>query len=79
MPWHHIIWTDLAREKIAANGVTEEEVEYVVLTARKAGRSRSTGRPIYIGWTSTGRHLVIPFRWLDDHRLTIEIITAYAP
>jgi len=77
MPWLDVIWTDIALEKIAANHVTEDEVEEVVLSAIAEGRSRSTGRPTYTGFTSAGRRIFVVFRRLDS--MTIEIITAYEP
>jgi uncharacterized DUF497 family protein len=77
MPWRHLIWTDIACEKIAAHGVSEHEVEEVVLTARCMTFSRSSGLPLYIGHTHAGRRLCVVFREVDE--VTIEILTAYEP
>lgn len=77
MPWLHVIWTDIAQEKIAAHAVTEAEVEHVVLHVEATNQSRSTGRPIFIGRTQAGRRLCVVCEWLDE--VTVEIITAYEP
>lgn len=77
MSWLDVIWTGLALEKIAAHGVTTDEVEHVILHASAEGRSRSSGLPTYAGFTAAGRRLYVVFRRIDA--ATIEVVTAYEP
>src|SRR5947208_4788295 len=44
------------------HGVTKEEVEEVFQNATDADTSRSSGRPVVFGDTSTGRHLLVALR-----------------
>jgi hypothetical protein len=39
--------------------------------------SRSSGRPITFGYTSSGRYLAVVWEHVDDNPLTIYPITAY--
>ena len=64
---------------LAENDVTPAEFEEVL--SRPEGRddvSRTTGRPVRFGWTSTGKHLIIVFEIADDGGFVIvRPITAY--
>jgi uncharacterized DUF497 family protein len=60
---------------IAEHDVSREEVEEVGLHPHTLDRSRSTGRHIAIGETSTGRMLIVVFDELEDSM--IYPITAY--
>jgi len=62
-------------QHIADHGVSREEVEEVVFHPHSLDRSRSTGRHIAIGETSTGRMLIVVFEEVDDS--TVYPITAY--
>lgn len=77
MPWVEFIWTETALTKIAANHVTQEEAEHVVREARAVRSSRSSGRPLAIGYTPAGRRIAVVFEWLDS--LTVQPITAFDP
>ncbi len=75
MPLDSIIW-DLDDDPngnvqhCAEHGVTKEEVEEVFQNATDADISRSSGRPVAFGDTSTGRHLMVVYEEIDArHRL----------
>jgi uncharacterized DUF497 family protein len=78
-----IIW-DLVEDPdgnvqhIAAHGITVEEVEEVLLDRDSEDTtSRSSGRPITFGYTSSGRYLAVVWEHVDDDLLTIYPVTAY--
>jgi len=80
MSFASIIWDldddpDGNVQHCAAHGVTKEEVEEVLQNATDADISRSSGRPVVFGDTSTGRHLVVVYEEVDDD--TVYPITAY--
>jgi uncharacterized DUF497 family protein len=60
---------------IAEHSDTQEEVEEVLANATDADTSASTGRPAVFGDTSTGKHLIVVFKEIDEH--TCYPITAY--
>ena len=62
-------------QHLADHGVSREEFEEIIFHPHAFDRSRSTGRHIAIGETSTGRTLIVVFDELDDS--TIYPITAY--
>jgi hypothetical protein len=63
---------------IAMNGITMEEVEEVLLNENNpVGESRSSGRPITIGETSTGRRIAVVWEQALDNPLVIRPVTAY--
>lgn len=59
----------------AEHGVTKEEVEEIFERAQDADVSRSSGRPVVFGETSTGRHLMIVFEHVDAD--TVYPVTAF--
>lgn len=60
----------------AANTASrKEEVEEVLEAAEDADVSRSSGRPVVFGATSTGRHLIVVYEEVDSD--TVYPITAY--
>jgi uncharacterized DUF497 family protein len=61
-------------QHIAQHGVTKEEVEEVFENASDADVSRTTGRPVVFGETSTGKHLMVVFEEVDAD--TVYPITA---
>lgn len=81
MPNVLIIWNDEIIEYLLQHGVTmeefEEEFEEVVLQARKVERSRSSGRPIVFGPTSTGKFLACVFEYVSDDKYEIVPVTAF--
>jgi hypothetical protein len=80
MPFAVIIW-DLDDDPegnvwhFAEHNVTKEEVEDVFENATDADLSRSSGRPVVFGDTSTGRHLLVVYEEIDPE--TVYPITAY--
>lgn len=79
MAYETIIW-DLEDDPegnvqhIAEHGVTVEEVEEVLANALDDDVSRSSGRPVVFGDTSTGKHLIVVFEEIDAE--TVYPITA---
>lgn len=59
----------------ADHGVTKEEIEEVFENAMDVDVSRSSGRPVVFGETSTGRHLMVVYESVDAN--TVYPITAY--
>lgn len=62
-------------QHIAEHGVTKEEVEEVLRQPEGVEASRSSGRPIAFGETSTGRLLAVVYELIDDD--TAYPITAF--
>lgn len=80
MPFDSIIWDldddpDGNVHHCAEHGVTREEVEEVFENATDTDISRSSGRPVVFGDTSTGRHLMVVFEQIDED--TVYPVTAY--
>ena len=80
MPFDSIIW-DLDDDPegnvrhCAEHGVAKEEVEEVFQNPTDADISRSSGRPVVFGDTSTGRHLMMVYEEIDAD--TVYPVTAY--
>ena len=65
-------------QHIAAHDITIDEVEEVLFDRDSEDTmSRSSGRPITFGYTSSGRYLAVVWEHVDDNPLTIYPITAY--
>jgi hypothetical protein len=65
-------------QHIAQNGLTMEEVEEVLLNeSNPVGESRSSGRPITFGETSTGKRIAVVWEQALDNPLVIRPVTAY--
>ncbi|MEO8496285.1 MAG: BrnT family toxin [Planctomycetota bacterium] len=60
---------------IAEHGVTKEEVEEVLENPDGIETSRSSGRPIAFGETSTGRLIAVIYEEIDED--TVYPVTAY--
>jgi uncharacterized DUF497 family protein len=80
MAYDSIIWDldddpDGNVQHCAEHGVTKEEVEEVLEKATDADFSRSSGRPVVFGDTSTGRHLMVVYDEIDSS--TVYPVTAY--
>ncbi len=80
MAYTSIIW-DLDDDEegnvhhCAEHGVTKEEIEEVFENATDADISRSSGRPVVFGDTSTGKHLMVVYEEIDAD--TVYPVTAY--
>lgn len=78
MPWFDFIWVpgDGGNiEYIGQHGVTQDEVEEVVQDPDRVEKSRSSGRTIAFGYTSTGKYIAVVLEEMDD--VTVYPITAY--
>jgi uncharacterized DUF497 family protein len=70
MPYSAVIW-DLDDDPegnvqhCAEHGVTKDEVEEVLANPTDTDTSRSSGRPVAFGDTSTGKHLMVVFDEVD--------------
>ncbi len=65
-------------QHIAEHGVTMQEVEEVLLNEKNpVGESRSSGRPITLGETSTGKRIAVIWEQASDNPLVIRPVTAY--
>ena len=65
-------------QHIAENDLSIEEVEDVLLDPdNEVLVSRTSGRPITFGWTSTGRHIAVIWETVIDAPRTIRVRTAY--
>ena len=75
MPFYLFIWNVQVEEHLAVHGVTPDEFEGVVCDPDEVDQSRSSGRPIAFGETSTGKYLACVYELLDD--TTVLPVTAY--
>lgn len=65
-------------QHIAANGITMDEVEEVLLNEdNPVGESRSSGRPMTFGETSTGKRITVVWEQALDNPLVIRPVTAF--
>ena len=65
-------------QHIAANGITVEEVEEVLLNENNpVGESRSSGRPMTFGETATGKKIAVVWEQALDIPLIIRPVTAF--
>jgi hypothetical protein len=75
MPWYLFLWDPETEAHLAQHGVTPDEFEEVVCNPDSIGESRSTGRPIAFGYTSTGKYLACVYELADPD--TVVPFTAY--
>lgn len=65
-------------QHVAEHGITPKEVEEVLLNPdNAAGFSRSSGRPITFGYTSSGRYVAVVWEEVCDDPRMIYPVTAY--
>jgi hypothetical protein len=65
-------------QHLAEHGVTQEEVEEVLLNRRNPHTvSRTSGNRLVFGYTSTGRHVAIIYEKVLDDPLTAYPLSAY--
>ncbi|HMP82164.1 MAG TPA: hypothetical protein PKA41_05585 [Verrucomicrobiota bacterium] len=62
-------------EHIAKHGLTKEDVEDVFQNPTGTDISRTSGRPVVFGETSTGRYIIVVYELVDAS--TVYPITAY--
>jgi uncharacterized DUF497 family protein len=80
MPSDVVLWDldddpDGNVQHCAEHGVTKDEVEEVLQNAEDSDISRSSGRPVVFGDTSTGRHLMVVYEEVEPDM--VYPITAY--
>ena len=80
MAYLHVIWdTDDDSEgnaaHVAEHGLTKAEVEEVLRSPAGTRTSRSSGRPISFGYTTTGRLIAVVYEEIDAD--TVYPVTAY--
>ena len=78
MPIVDVIWNPEPGgniEHIAKHGLTPEDVEDVFFHPLGHDRSRASGLPIVVGFTSDGRYIVVVYEKIDAG--TVYPVTAY--
>jgi hypothetical protein len=76
-----VVWDDEPGgnvEHVAANGLTPDEVEEVLLDdSVPTAHSASTDRPCKFGHTSTGKYIIVVWDELEEDPRMIYPVTAY--
>lgn len=62
--------------KVAAHGLTKEDVEQALAQGNPPTISRSSGRPMQFGFTSSGELIAVVYEWVDEE--TIYVVTAFS-
>ena len=75
MPRYDFIWDGENEDHLAEHDVTPGEFVEVVSDPDRVELSRTSGRPIAFGPTSTGKYLACVYELFDEH--TVYPITAY--
>jgi len=75
MPLFFFIWDGENERHLSDHGVSPREFEEIVCDPDFVDTSRTTGRPIAFGMTSSGRYLACVYELFDDQ--TVYAITAY--
>jgi len=60
------MWTPGALAKIAEHGLSQEEVETVLMDPDFRTVSRTSGRPLAVGHTDTKRYIAVVYEYVDD-------------
>ena len=77
MPFYIFHWTEATIRHMEEHGVTREEFAEVVMDATEMKASRTSGLPLVIGVTSTGKRLACVFEWVDEFEIEVIPVTAY--
>jgi uncharacterized DUF497 family protein len=77
MPFLLFQWDGENEDHLAEHGVTRDEFAEVVCDPDHVETSRTSGRPIAFGYTSTGKYLACVYELLDE--TTVYAITAFEP
>jgi hypothetical protein len=80
--WVEAIWDleddpDGNVQHIAEHGISVSEVEDVLRSPIREEISRSSGRPLRVGWTSTGRLVVVVYEVIEETPLLVYPVTAF--
>jgi hypothetical protein len=63
---------------VREHGLTAEEVEEILREpTNPTGVSRSSGRPITFGWTSTGKYIAVVWEIVERDPRVVYPVTAY--
>lgn len=62
-------------QHIAEHGLGKQDVEEVPYGVHELDTSRSSGRPIALGFNAAGEYICVVFDWVDDD--TVYPLTAY--
>ncbi len=62
-------------QHVAEHGLRKEDIEEVFFGLHELDTSRSSGRPIALGFNSAGDYICVVFDWVD--RDTVYPVTAY--
>ena len=79
MPYLDVLWNDEPggnADKIAQHGLTKDDVIDVFDDPRVKTRSRSSGLPLWKGYTRDGRLVTVVFEWIDQ--VSVMPITAFS-
>jgi uncharacterized DUF497 family protein len=78
MAWLHVFW-DIEpggnAQHVADHGLDLDEVEYVLKNPAEYSTSRSSGRPIVLGYTPSGQYVAVVYEELDED--TVYPVTAF--
>jgi hypothetical protein len=77
MPFYLFQWTVQIERHLEEHGISPDEFEEVVCDPDFVTKSRSTGRPIAFGSTSSGKYVACVYELIDD--TTVVPVTAYEP
>jgi hypothetical protein len=75
MPYYLFFWTPANEQHVADAFVNREEFEEVVMSPDRVDSSRSSGRFVAFGTTSTGKYIACVYDLLDAD--TIYPVTAF--
>jgi hypothetical protein len=73
-----IIWNEEPGgnvEHVEEHGLTVEDVECVLASPDREGRSRSSGQPCVFGYAPDGTYVIVIYERVDDD--TVYPVTAY--
>lgn len=75
MAWFDFFWTDEIEDHLTQHGVSREDFEHVVANPIVVTTSRSSGRPLAMGYTEDGRYIACVYELMDG--VTVVPFTAY--
>lgn len=76
MPFYLFMWTDEIEEHLAEHDVTAADFETIVCDPDRTEISRSSGRPMAMGYAADGRYLGCVYE-LEDDGVTVIPYTAF--
>jgi uncharacterized DUF497 family protein len=77
MPFYLFVWDGENEEHLSEHGVTVDEFVEVVCDPHRVEASRSSGRWIAFGYTSTSKYLACVYEMFDE--TTVYALTAFEP